>query len=320
MSVAGSLRAAALLARLAGGGGGGAAPEARPLGEVACDWYRARGRRRATVVALHGVTVNGKDDRRLQAFGRALAVSGATVVVPTLPGLASLRWDAADLTAIGTAIETATASGHRAVVVGFSHGASLGLLAAARAGERVGRVLCFGAYHSLSRVAASLRALPEPRSERDCEDVVYAQLVEARRRADELGLPEAVRAAADDLLRRYCSEASALEKLRFFREHLRPLGLASRPESGAEAAAAALSPEGNLAGLSCAVDLVHDPDDLLVPASEADALLAELDRAAPGHRHRLLVTRLVRHVSGVASLRPGEALRLVEMMAPLVGG
>jgi pimeloyl-ACP methyl ester carboxylesterase len=320
LSLVGTLRAAAFVARLARPDPSAPAPRRLGLGGGACDLYEPRRSARATVVAIHGVTVNGKDDPRLRAFARALAASGSRCVVPTLPGLAGRRRDPADVDAIGSAIEAAT-SERSAVVVGFSHGASLALLAAARPrwAGRVRSVLCFGAYHSLARVAAALRDLPEPGSARDRDDFVYAHLVEARRRAEELGLAPALRAAADQLLRRYCAEATDAEKMRFFDEHLRPLRLAGRPDPIGDVALDLVSPAGQVGGLACPVDLVHDPDDSLVPVSEGRALLAELRRAGPGHAHRLLVTRLVRHVSAAAVARP-EALRLLRMLAPLVGG
>jgi pimeloyl-ACP methyl ester carboxylesterase len=317
------LRAARFAARLARTDPGGLAPRALAHGGIPCDVYEPAGRgdARTTVVAVHGVTVNGKDDPRLRGFARALAASRSRCLVPTLPGLAAVRRDPSDVDALARLL--ADAPGDRdIVVVGFSHGASLALLAAARppAAPRVRHVLSFGAYHSLSRVAAALRALPEPRKRRDRDDIVYAHLVEARRRADELRLAPGVVAAADDLLRRYCGAASEDEKLRFFEDHLRPLELARRPDPAADALHAALSPAGQLGAITCPVDLVHDPNDLLVPVSEAHALLEELRLAAPNRPHRLLVTTLVQHVSAAGVMRPREGLRLLAMLAPLVGG
>jgi pimeloyl-ACP methyl ester carboxylesterase len=313
-------RAAVLLLRAARRGGARVAPEPARVGAVACDRYEPRRRPRAVVVALHGVTVNGKDDVRLRAFAAAVAGAGARCLVPTIPGLAAPRRDPADVEAIGAVIEAAAGGGHEVVLAGFSHGASLGLLAAARPAwaGRVRHALCFGAYHDLGQVVRALRDRPAPGAGRDRDDVIYGHLVEARRRADELGLGAADRAAADDLLRRYCAEATDEEKLRFFEAHLAPLALATRPADDA-AVLAALSPAGQLAGLRCPVGLVHDPDDRLVPVSEAHALHAELCRVAPA-RHRLLVTRLVRHVASSGLPRPGEALRLAAMAAPLAGG
>lgn len=315
------LRAATMLARLAARRG--PAPAPRPVGEIACDWYEPRGRPRAVVVALHGVTVRGKEDGRLKGFAAALAASGVRCAVPTLAGLAALRWEAADVEAIARVVDAATSDGSGpAAIVGFSHGASLGLLAAARPGTsaRVGYLLGFGAYHSLPRFFGRIRALPPPEDPAARSGLAYAWLIEARRRADGLGLTPSFRREADDLLRRYCEEASDAEKLEFFDAHLRPLALGERIDPAADATFPALSPEGNLAGLSCPVGLVHAPDDVLVPVADAEALLAELRRVAPAAAHRLLVTRLVDHVAGARLPPPGDALRMLALLAPLVGG
>lgn len=315
-----TLRAAAFLARLRSPGRAGPAAVSRPVGEVPCDWYEPRGRPSARVVALHGVTVNGKDDHRLVDFARALAASGASCAVPTLPGLAALRWDPRDVDAIGRVLDAATGAGSRpAVVVGFSHGASLALVAAARPAwsTSVAHVLGFGAFHSLARVFAGLRAAPLPSSPHDRDGFIYTRLVEVRRRAEGLALHAGVCDAADDLLRRYCDRASEAEKLRFYEEHLAPLAIDRRPDPIADATFAEISPEGKLTGLRASVGLVHDPDDLVVPVAEARALLAELRRVRPGGDHRLLETRLVRHVTAAGAAGPQEAWRLLRMVARL---
>jgi acetyl esterase/lipase len=275
------------------------------------------------VVALHGVTVNGKDDHRLRAFAAALAASGTTCAVPTLPALVGLRWETSDVEAIERVVEAAaSAAGGPIALVGFSHGASLGLLAAARPATsgKVSYVLGFGAYHALDAVFARIRALTLPDRADERNDVVYTRLVEARRRAGALGLPDDVCAAADDLLRRYCDAATDEEKLRFFDAHLKSLAIEQNVDPAADATFPALSPAGKLAGIACPVGLVHDPDDLLVPVSDAEAILAELRRVAPGHAHRLLATRLLRHVSLARLPSPAEAWTLLGMLAPLVGG
>jgi hypothetical protein len=143
------------------------------------------------------------------------------------------------------------------------------------------------------------------------------------RQGEALGLAPPLRAAADDLLRRYCDAAPLEEKRRFFEAQLRPLGLLRHDHARQDPATlAAVSPAGQLGGLTCSVGLLHDPDDVLVPVSEARALLEELERTCSARcaRHRLLVTRLVRHVTPSGALHPGEAIRLVGMMSTLVGG
>jgi hypothetical protein len=187
----------------------------------------------------------------------------------------------------------------------------------------VARVLAFGAYHTLTRAMAHPAKSQEPRRADDeaWEPYVYSDLLCIHRHGAAFGLPAALRTGADDLLRRFCDAASLEEKRRFHEERLRPIGFRHGcwPEE-APAAVAAVSPGGRLAGLACPVDLVHDPDDGAVPASEGRALLDELDRVRPGGRQRLLVTPLVSHVTPSAALRPLEGLRFLGMVAAMLAG
>jgi pimeloyl-ACP methyl ester carboxylesterase len=326
MGFSSPLRALGLLRRLGAVDPGPGAAWTEAIGGVPCDGYEPKRGPGTVIVALHGVTLNGKDDPRLRNFARALASTGATCVVPTLPALADVRWDGADVDALSRLIgEVARRTVRRVVIVGFSHGASLGLVAASRpeTAPHVARVLSFGAYHSLTRAMAHPGAAPEPKAGHDegWEPYVYSDLLCIHRHGAAFGLPAALRSDADDLLRRYCEAADLGEKRRFHEERLRPLGFRHGcwPAEPADVVAA-VSPAGRLHGLTCPVDLVHDPDDGAVPASEAHALLAELRRAPGGGRHRLLVTRLVSHVTPSVALRPIEALRFLRMVAAMLEG
>ncbi len=324
MSLAGNLRTIRLLGRLLAPNAAQGGFEEWPIGEIPCDWYEARGRRRAVVVALHGVTPNGKDDHRLRAFARKLASSGTSCAVPDVPGLRKLRWDPADVSAIGRVVEAASeATSSKVVVVGFSHGASLGLVAAARPewSSFVEHVIAIGAYHSLDRVLDGLASSTRPPGAQDFDDWVYAQLVTVQQWGAALGVASEAREAAWDLLLRYCEPGGDDEKRRFFERHLDGLDVLRRARPRYDPRAlAGVSPAGQLEGLSCSVGLVHDPGDFLVPVSEGRALLDELRRGPAPTRHRLLVTGLMRHVTPAGALRLGEALTLVQMMSPLVGG
>src|SRR5512142_1254561 len=81
-----------------------AVEEARDLGSGAgrYDTYAPRGKSpRATVVAVHGVTVHGARDPRLVHFARSLALSRTVCYVPTLTGLSSCRLLRTDLEELG---------------------------------------------------------------------------------------------------------------------------------------------------------------------------------------------------------------------------
>jgi hypothetical protein len=103
------LAAIRLVRRLAPGRVSPNPPRMGAVDGIPCDWYEPSRAGGPVVVALHGLTLNGKEDPRLRAFAGALASVGATCVVPTLPALASARWDGGDVTAVAR-----VAAAHRA--------------------------------------------------------------------------------------------------------------------------------------------------------------------------------------------------------------
>lgn len=298
------LRAGALLARVLRGAPGPRDPRARaaPL-ESEClsgDVFEPAGRAPPTVVALHGVTLNGKDDERLQAFARALAASGLRCVVPALPGLSRLQWTADDAARVASLLdELRSREGAPAGLIGFSFGGSCALMAAARAGRSARFALTVGAYHSLPLLYDELHAARREILDGgdSGESLLYVALVMAWRNAEALGLDAAKRLELERLLRSSCDPASARAELAFYQAHLAeldPVGFEYRARDAAALAAA--SPAGQLAGITCPVALLHDAEDRLVPPGHAQALAEELRGLAAAPRLQALVTPLLSHV------------------------
>jgi len=294
------------------------------LAGLRCDLFLPSPRPRQLVVALHGVTVNGKDDARLQHFARCLSLSGALCVVPNLPRLTQLAFDTSDLGALAALVQqTARRYGRRVGLVGFSYGASYALLAAARPdiASQVAFVLAVGGYASLPALEDFDVSLSDGALTGDAawDDYVYLHLVCARRHADALGLSAELRADCDSLLRRYCGGADLAQKKAFYRSRLKPLDAVRFDYQRRDAEMArALSPAGQLSGLACGAAIVHDPRDTLVPATHARQLYDELRRLPGGERHRLLVTSLLRHVSLEGALKPAEVVELLRVFSVLV--
>lgn len=290
------------------------------------DRYQPRTGARATVVAVHGVTVCGKDHPELRHFARCLAATGVTCVTPTLPGLSSMRFDPLDISLLSALIrDVAPEHGRPVVLVGFCYGASTSLLAAARpeAADRVRALIAVGAYHRLETVVEGYLAAgdPPPGDEGALEDRIYRDMILAYRHRDRLGLADDVATELTDLLGRYCCGSTGHEKRRFHERHLRGLDLLATDRMRLDPAALdALSPAGKLAGLRCPVGLVHDPADRLVPVSEAGRLHRELRALPGGARHRLLVTPLMSHVTLSDARHLGDVAPLLGMLAPLVRG
>ena len=286
------------------------------------DVYEPRGGTTTTVVALHGATLNGKDHPQLRHFARCLAASGVACVLPTLEGLADMRFTGDDVAALAGLVAGMGRQGRRVGLVGFSFGGSYALLAAASplAAEHVRFVLTFGAYCSLTEVVDRYQAALAggPRGGAAWDDHLYLHLMEAHRHRDRLGLGEGAQAELVALLRRYCHDATAEEKQRFFDRHLAETDVLSLDGPAERAATSVVSPSGKLAGLRCPVSLVHDPKDNLVPVEQAARLYAELRALPGGDQHHLLVTTLLDHAALSDVMNVREVVRLLRVLAPLV--
>lgn len=293
----------------------------RTAGGAAVDIYRRRGPARGAWVAVHGLTVNGGREPRLVAFASALAAEGITCVVPTLPGLSSLRLDPHDLELLAEVVREASAEqGLPVGLIGFSLGGSLALLAAAgqRPGPCVRRVIAFGACHRLAPVLEEFvrAARTTPVGDQEVERSLFAYEVLVLGGYAPASFNAATLEQLRDLAARDCEGASFAEKRAFHERHLREaaLGAVALPP---DRLLAQLSPAGNLTGIACPVTLLHDPHDQDVPPAHAEAIVVELRSVAPGHDHRLLLTPLIAHVSPSPVLHPVAAVRFVDALAEL---
>jgi hypothetical protein len=276
------------------------------------------------VISVHGSTIKGKDDARLQHFARSLAIAGGTCAVPTLPGISDMRWVDSDIDSLVELIEHLHAqTGRRVGLIGFSSAGSYALLAAARksVADKVRFVLSIGAYHSLNRVYDHFFETrhQDPIGETAWNDRIYLHLTTAHRQRKRLNLPDEVQAGVVSLLKRFCYQAEHGEKRAFFEQHLQPLDLLEVEHQHQDRAMLdAVSPAGQLQSLSCQVGLVHDPADGIVQVEHAIRLTAELPATAGAADHRLLVTSLMKHVDLSDALNMREIYRLFQILAPLV--
>jgi pimeloyl-ACP methyl ester carboxylesterase len=130
-----------------------------PAGPVEGTFYLPRGARRAPGwIVLHGVTVPGRRHESLLRFSRAMAASGAAVLVPDVPAWRALRVRSETaresmLAAAAYLRERPEALPGGIGVVGFSFGATHALIASTTPGLRdvVRTVVGFGGYCDLRR-------------------------------------------------------------------------------------------------------------------------------------------------------------------------
>lgn len=301
----------------------GVVEESRAFGATPADIYRPRRQSHGVWIAVHGLTICGGREPRLIAFARALADAGLTCVVPTLPDLASCRWDEKDLDALGDVVREAVRGYGRTVgLLGFSFGGSYALRVAARAehGGEVCGVFAFGAYHRLAPVlAANLgMAAGATGSDADLDKVLYAKLalvlgghVAAPFTAAQIGEMRSLAA-------RYCTGAGAAEKRDLHERLLRIIAPGDHTiRMPSPELLELLSPAGHLAGLACPVTLIHDVRDPDIPPAHATELFAELSSGAAGGRHRLLLTPLLSHLSPSPVFQPVSIARFVGALARL---
>lgn len=274
------------------------------------DRYDPRERPRGVVVTVHGETMAAEKDHRLGHFCRCLALSGLRCLAPRLPGLADLRFDATDL----DALEDVVLLEDHPALVGFSFGASQGLVVAARPRMDLRFVLAFGAYHDLGPLLDQhLCRVAEPPDDEAWDDWAYARGILAWNVRDRLAVPE------DDLgafLAGWCHNPSMASKRAFVDRWLRDLPPMDQVRARLDPQVlTALSPAGRVRSIRCPVGLVYDLNDRLVPPREGRHIRAEL-QGVPCHH---VETTLLSHVDLRKGMIPMELLGLVRVLARLLG-
>jgi pimeloyl-ACP methyl ester carboxylesterase len=244
---------------------------------VADRWRPLQGPGR-TLVLVHGLTEDGKEDPRLRRAAALLARAGFAVIVPTIPGLTRGRLRVEDVAPVTAAL---AASPGPAVVVGVSVGAGPAMLGAADPSvrDRVDAIVSLGGYASapeLVRYYLTGEYGWKDRSGRVHHDPALVRaFVEAN--ADLLAPATRRVLAAGDLQAVARVVAAPPPELAALLARLSPLQVA-----------------GEIPGT---LILIHGRDDPAVPYTES-LRLAE----ARGGDTRLVVVDVLRHVEG-ATLR-----------------
>ncbi len=287
------------------------------------DIYQHRHHSTKCVLALHGVTIHGKRDRRLVAFARSLAQSKITCIVPHLEDLAKGRWDTADLTRLEEIISTFWVMTKKPLgIIGFSFGSSYGLVTAAHPAfaKHIEFIVAIGAYYSLGDLFEMYIELENrpPASADEWNEFIYLPLVLACQNPHLL--PDA-KALPDlrSLLSRYCYAATLEEKHHNYETHLRSLHLIQTCSKTLNPdVLCALSPQGKLDGLRCSVGLMHDKHDLMVPPSHSEQILNELQHSPRKNPPQLLISTMLSHVSVTNMFKFAEFGKLFKILSPLV--
>ncbi|HEV8311060.1 MAG TPA: hypothetical protein VGW35_25640 [Methylomirabilota bacterium] len=287
------------------------APRREPLvlapGVVGDLWRPARRPPHHGLVLVHGLTPEGKDDRRLGQAAGLLARAGLAVLVPDLPAMRRQRLHPGDTPVVAAAIARLAAEpglrGDRLAVVGISVGIQPALAAAAEpaAAPRVRLVVSLGGYadaRELVRYFTTGVYAYQGRSGRAGFDPTLARAfialnLDLVRDPTDRALVEAA-LAGQPLPPSAGPEARAVVALLDNRDPARVDGLLAALPAETQALLDALSPARYVRRVAARLVLVHGRDDPAIPYTESLRLMAAADPA----RTRLILVDLVAHVEG----------------------
>lgn len=271
---------------------------------------------KASLVLIHGWTLQGKEDHRLQSFARSLAIAGVRCVVPRVPGLAALRWSPSDVDGLRALLADERGP---VGVIGFSFGGSYGLLAASGL-PQVRFVASVSGYADLAGLFAHWEQWGQtmPATPHDRDSWLYQKLVLAWQ------LRDLLQPAAQDELRThlmaFCQPGSKAMVWAFYEKALAQTNWEAETRTRQDPAdLRALSLTDHPPRLACPVAVLHDSNDAAVPSREADRVVQAIRRGSPTAHVEVMVTDLLHHVSANLAWRPGEILRLLRLLSPLLG-
>jgi pimeloyl-ACP methyl ester carboxylesterase len=322
-----------------------------PTGGRALRVEPARGGELPGWVALHGLTVPGLDHASLRRFARAVAASGARVLVPEIPAWTRLRFAPEEvrrctLDAVAFLAEAPGVAPGGVRLAGFSFGGprALALAGDPELAPRLRAVLAWGSYAELASALrfgftgefctrrGLERLAPDPYGRwiaganlLPADDPVAGALHRLALHAGRTGLEAAsaeVAAAAVEIR----SALGPAERGRFdafvFPPEAPPdeetvTRLVDALVAAAREQVPALDPAAGLGPLAVPVHLLHGREDRLVPWTESERLAARLAPLAPAVH--LTVTGLFAHSGDGGRLRAVEGVRFLRALARLLG-
>jgi pimeloyl-ACP methyl ester carboxylesterase len=251
---------------------------------TAADMY-SPGADAPAIVLVPGATRSGRDDPRVTRAARALARAGRRVLVPELE-LYGRTFESVDIDSIADAVAFVSNGPRDVVLVGFSYGGSLSLIAASRPDveARLTAIGVFGAYYDLAHV---IQAVTTEATIYDGKEIEFRVLPEARK---------VMREAAADLAPREHREPLAEALHDDDPAHLGPAPraifdlvrnddprrvdeLIDRLPASYRRTLEDFSPAGRVSGLDVPVWVMQSTNDVATPATEALMLHDEIEES-----------------------------------------
>jgi hypothetical protein len=278
-----------------------------------------------TIILVYGMTIAGEKEGRITRFARALAGSGFRVVIPSLPGLKSFRFDAVDLQIIEKLIsEEKDKENHWMGIIAFSVGAGMVLTVASypTVSQNIDLLILFSPYYSLQKIEDRFQAqlLKKPSNEKDWDNFIWWHLVLMYRQQDSINLSNEEKSQMIYLLDHYCSDVSIKEKTSFYKTVINHKRIGINGEfSNNKLLFDQFSSQGKLNSVSSRVMIFHDPNDPWAPVHESEQIIAELRlrQACNPDYQKLLVSPIMSHVSPQFTWRFMDFYSAVDIMGEL---
>ncbi len=280
----------------------------------------------STLLMVYGFTLAGEKEPRLIRFARAFTAAGFRVVVPDIPGLKSLDLLKGDLERLIDMIAFLHSKFEGSVgMVGFSVGGGIALTATVDPSLQgfIDPILLFGPHYSLPNLWSGLWKDKKsfPKTKEAWDDFIWWQLMLAYRQSKALGFTAAEQSELVELLKTYCFKPSLGCKRKAYEKLLRPHGLLDTQHEVVDPDVLEyLSPRGKLGKLPAQVLLLHDSYDPLIPPSQSQDMLAELQQRGKPHKEQLVITPLLSHVSPRAVLKLSDLFAILDMIGELFPG
>ena len=301
----------------------------KPLSELhvtpngaAFELYQPKQASNKTIIFVYGLLLLGERDPRIVRFARAMASTGARVVVPVLNGMKSFLLEPADRDTLMDIIEHISQNENPTAVFAVSAGACLALCAVADSTlcGHANPVVLISPVYDLSTAWVSLHD-PAPPMEEDIpawHGYIWKQCAIAYRNRKIIGLPDETIFQLEDILRRYDNGLTSDEIKVFYQTCLLPLKLHEHKDFPKESEALqTLTPRGKLNQIHGRIIIIHSAHDPIVPPEHARQMMDELQRRAKNHEQQLLITPILSHDLLQRTTRLHDMLHFTHLLGEL---
>ena len=181
-------------------------------------------------------------------------------------------------------------------------------------------MILMGPPYSFVEIWANLwqRDLQSPVTNQEWSDFIWHQLIMAYRDHAALGLSNDELDELSQFLEIFCHENSLSKKIEVYERVVKPHGFLDPLRVPVdENELERLSPCMKMHSLGSRVFIIQDPHDILVPSTQAEKIMAELEQRNMPGRQRMLVSSMFSHVTFRDIANPSDLIATLEIFSEL---